>query len=109
MDEPKQKRTRVEREEWAKRVERWRDSGLTTAEFAAELGINPKTLTYWAWTLKREANGKKRVWSSKKRPVAARGASTATGPAFVELPRRKPSASDVSRGLAAENRPCSPA
>jgi hypothetical protein len=44
-----------------------------------------KTLTYWAWTLKREANGKKRVWSSKKRPVAARGATTVTGPAFVEL------------------------
>jgi hypothetical protein len=91
MDEPKQKRTRVEREEWAKRVERWRESGLTTAEFAAELGINPKTLTYWAWTLKREASGKKRVWPSKK-PTAARtldaGATTAkAGPAFVELPR----------------------
>jgi hypothetical protein len=87
MDEPKQKRTRVEREEWAKRVERWRDSGLTTAEFAAELGINPKTLTYWAWTLKREASGRKRVWSAKKRPVAAGKATAATSPAFVELPR----------------------
>lgn len=91
MDEPKkQKRTRVEREEWAKRVERWRDSGLTTAEFAAELGINPKTLTYWAWTLKREATGKKRVWPAKKRPLAAGRATTTTaqmGPAFVELPR----------------------
>lgn len=87
MDEPKQKRTRVEREEWAKRVERWRDSGLTTAEFAAELGINPKTLTYWAWTLKREAGGEKRVWSAKKRPVAAGKATAATSPAFVELPR----------------------
>jgi hypothetical protein len=86
MDEPKQKRTRVEREEWAKRVERWRDSGLTTAEFAAELGINPKTLTYWAWTLKREASGKKRVWPAKKRPVAA--APSPMGPAFVELPRQ---------------------
>src|SRR5215208_134266 len=88
MDEPKQKRTRVEREEWAKRVERWRDSGLTTAVFADELGINPKTLTYWAWTLKREASGKKRVWSAKKRPVAAGRATRAQkGPAFVELPR----------------------
>src|SRR5881394_4040381 len=89
MDEPKQKRTRVEREEWAKRVERWGDSGLTTAEFAAELGIHPKTLTYWAWTLKREASGKKRVWSTKKRPVAAGQATTTAqkGPAFVELPR----------------------
>jgi hypothetical protein len=40
MDEPKKKRAPVEREEWAKRVERWRDSGLTTAEFAAELGVS---------------------------------------------------------------------
>jgi len=92
MDEPKQKRARVEREEWAKRVERWRDSGLTTAEFAAELGINPKTLTYWAWTLKREADGKKRVWPSKKHSVARGAASGSTttpiSPAFVELPRQ---------------------
>lgn len=89
MDEPKQKRTRVEREEWAKRVERWRDSGLTTAEFASELGINPKTLTYWAWTLKREANGRKRTWPVKKRPVAPSRATLAPGSAsvFVELPR----------------------
>lgn len=94
MDEPRQKRTRVEREEWAKRVERWRDSGLTTAEFAAELGINPKTLTYWAWALKREASGKKRVWPSKKQSVlrgAASGSTTTTtsiSPTFVEVPRQ---------------------
>jgi hypothetical protein len=92
MDEPKQKRTRVEREEWAKRVDRWRDSGLTTAEFAAELGINPKTLTYWAWTLKREASGKKRVWPAKKRPAAAGRATPSPGPAFVELPHQGSSA-----------------
>lgn len=97
MEEPKRKRTRVEREEWAKRVARWRESGLTTAEFATELGINPKTLTYWAWTLKREARGKKRVWSSTK-PTAApsmarAGATTAkAAPAFVELPRQGSSA-----------------
>lgn len=58
MDQPRQKRTRVEREQWAKRVERWRDSALTTAGFAAEPGNNPKTRTYWAWTLTREASGK---------------------------------------------------
>jgi hypothetical protein len=40
-------RERVGREEWAKRVERWADSGLTASEFAAELGINPRTLSYW--------------------------------------------------------------
>lgn len=74
----------MEREEWAKRVERWRDSGLTTAEFAGELGINPKTLTYWAWTLKREASGKKRRWPSKKRP-AATSSQEEVAPRFVEL------------------------
>jgi orotate phosphoribosyltransferase-like protein len=77
MDE----RKRVDREEWAKRVERWRDSGLTTEEFAAELGINPKTLTYWAWTLKREASGKKRVWPAKKR-------NRCTAPTLADVARK---------------------
>jgi hypothetical protein len=88
MDEPTQKRSRVGREEWAKRVERWRDSGLTTAEFAAELGINSRTLTYWAWALKREA-GKKRVWRGQERKPAM--AAAVSAPAFVEVqngPRR---------------------
>jgi hypothetical protein len=94
MDEPIRKRARVEREEWAKRVERWRSSGLTTAAFAAELGINPRTLTYWAWTLKREASGKKRLWSTKTRkPLAARktpvsGATVVAGSPFVEIKSR---------------------
>ncbi len=85
MEEPLQKRTRVSREEWAKRVERWRDSGLTTAEFAAELGINPHSLTYWAWTLKREAGGQKRVWpkKSRKQEVARKGVASSTP--FVEV------------------------
>lgn len=93
MDEPVRKRTRVGREEWAKRVKRWRDSGLTTAEFAAELGINSRTLTYWAWTLKREASGKKRVWPPKDRKpsVAAPASSTARAvPAFVQVQSSTP-------------------
>jgi hypothetical protein len=83
MDEPVQKRARVGREEWAKRVERWRDSGLTTAEFAAEVGISAKTLTYWAWTLKREATGAKRVWPAKKK---RQGATSAAAGATVRAP-----------------------
>jgi len=34
---------RVSRDEWAKRVERWKDSGLTAKEFASEVGINPRS------------------------------------------------------------------
>jgi transposase len=42
---------RTNREEWAKRVGRWKDSGLTAKEFAGELGINPRSLTFWKWQL----------------------------------------------------------
>lgn len=39
------------REVWGKRVERWRDSGLTLKEFAAEIGVNANTLAGWRWRL----------------------------------------------------------
>jgi hypothetical protein len=81
----------VAREEWAKRVERWRESGLTSAEFAAELGINPRTLTYWKWVLGKEALGEKREWPSRKsvgrarRPPAVAAESTPALPELVEV------------------------
>lgn len=43
---------RASAEEWAKRVERWRDSGLTAKEFAAETGLNAGTLAHWSWKLR---------------------------------------------------------
>jgi transposase len=39
------------REKWAKRVERWRDSGLSAKEFAAQTGFNARSLTWWRWHL----------------------------------------------------------
>jgi hypothetical protein len=38
---------RTSREEWRKRVERWKDSGLTAQQYATELGIKASTLQYW--------------------------------------------------------------
>ncbi len=38
---------------WAKRVERWRASRLSAGQFAAEIGVNARTLTYWKWKLGR--------------------------------------------------------
>src|SRR5438876_12043657 len=75
-------RVRGNREEWAKRVERWRDSGLRTAEFAAELGVNPRTLTYWKWLLGKEARGEKRVWPKRN----GGGAGVPTRPTEIESP-----------------------
>jgi transposase-like protein len=56
-------RERVDQEEWRRRIERWKDSGLTAKEFAAETGINPGTLQFWQYKLKRgerPAPGKRR-------------------------------------------------
>jgi hypothetical protein len=45
---------RADRETWAKRVERWKDSGLSAKEFAVELGVSPKSLAWWKWQLTKE-------------------------------------------------------
>jgi hypothetical protein len=85
MESHERKRAAVSREEWAKRVGRWRDSGLRTAEFAAELGINPRTLTYWKWTLGKEARGEKREWPRRKGQTVSVKASQETAPQTASL------------------------
>lgn len=44
---------RSNRQEWQKRVDRWRSSGLTAKEFAAEMGLNAGTLQFWSCKLKQ--------------------------------------------------------
>ena len=39
------------RDVWAKRVERWRKSGLSTEDFSAREGIKSKQLGWWRWKL----------------------------------------------------------
>jgi hypothetical protein len=46
---------RTSRGEWQKRIERWRDSGLTAEQFAAELGINAGTLRFWKYRLGKDS------------------------------------------------------
>jgi len=80
---------REPRELWAKRVERWTDSGLTAAEFGAEIGVDPQRLTRWKWRLKAA-----KTTSSKERETPAPNEA----PAFVEVmaqpvptkPRKEP-------------------
>jgi hypothetical protein len=68
---------RETREAWAKRVERWRASGLTAAEFARRLGVSEKSLRWWKWQL------------GQPHDVAPRQAQKAKPPAspltFVEM------------------------
>jgi transposase len=73
---------RTSRETWAKRVERWRDSGLTAKEYAAEVGVNAHSLSWWKWRLSSGATTRER--SSRTRRATTRQAPT--GPlTFVEM------------------------
>jgi len=77
---------RESRETWAKRVERWKDSGLTAKEFAAELGINAHSLAWWKWRL-----GARKPAARSAPPRRARK-PPAVGPlTFVEVPSAEPS------------------
>jgi hypothetical protein len=75
---------RTSREEWAKRVERWGDSGLTAKEYAAELGIKAHTLSWWKWRLSSESLAKgKGLHARLRRATTDRAAVTPL--TFVEM------------------------
>jgi hypothetical protein len=68
---------RTSREEWAKRVERWGDSGLTAKEYAAELGIKAHTRSWWKWRLSSESLAKgKGLHARLRRATTDRAAVT---------------------------------
>lgn len=67
---------------WAKRVERWIDSGLTAHEFATEVGVNENTLSHWKWRLSKEAGSKK---PQRRRPARELPADETTQMDFVEV------------------------
>jgi transposase len=66
---------RADRETWAKRVERWNDSGLSATAFAAEVGINARSLTWWRWHL---AKGETAPAPTARRRRRSRAAVTTT-------------------------------
>src|SRR5450432_2330747 len=61
---------RANRDEWVKRVDRWRESGLTAEEFANELGCSRRSLVFWKWKLGKGARATRVVSSAKVRRVA---------------------------------------
>jgi hypothetical protein len=73
---------RTSREEWAKRVERWGDSGLTAKEYAAEIGIKAHTLSWWKWRLSSGAPTQGRRRRARRAPTTGAGATPLT---FVEM------------------------
>jgi hypothetical protein len=77
---------RTSREAWAKRVERWKDSGLTAAEFAAETGLKAHSLSWWKWRL--SGAGTKGAQGARRRGTrkAVEIGTTPPPVTFVEMP-----------------------
>ena len=63
---------RADRETWAKRVERWKDSGLSAAEFAAEIGVTRSALSWWKWRLSKKVATEETPPRRRRRPTKVR-------------------------------------
>lgn len=78
--------SRASRSEWAKRVQRWADSGLTAKEFAAGAGLKASTLSYWKWRLGSKQQAPERgAVSGTPRRATRRTASRPSAPTFTEV------------------------
>jgi hypothetical protein len=73
---------RASRAVWAKRVERWSDSGLTAKQFAAEIDVSPQSLSFWKWRLRKDEQGSARA-TRRRKEEPHRTAPTAAS--FVQL------------------------
>jgi hypothetical protein len=65
---------------WAKRVARWKASGLRAKEFGAKFGIKPKSLEWWKWRLGSDAKRRRTPVKSARLPATAMAPLT-----FVEM------------------------
>ena len=87
----------AKRETWAKRVEAWKASGLTSKQFGAQHGIRAGTLLWWSW----------RLGAKSKQPLAVRSATPPVKVAsiapltFIEMtaPRSEPLEVVLANGL----------
>lgn len=85
---------KADREEWANRVQRWKDSGLSAREFESETGLKASALTYWRWRLKKEQTVASEGEQTAPAVAIARKRATAKALQFVELSSLAASVSD---------------
>jgi hypothetical protein len=74
---------RQTRADWAKRIERWKDSGLTAKEFASETGISARSLVCWQWKLGSE----KRAHEKAATPPMTKDSRSEIAP--ISRPKRR--------------------
>lgn len=75
---------KTSREAWAKRVEWWKASGLTAAEFASRHGIAAASLKWWKWRL-GSRGGEGAAKRQRSRSLARTAAAAISPLTFVEM------------------------
>ena len=68
-----------------KRVERWKDSGLSLKEFAAEMGINERSLSWWRWRLTKEETTPAEARPRRRRRARSSATTTLTKSSVTPL------------------------
>ena len=76
---------RATREEWATRIARWKESGLSLAAFAAEIGVHCKTLGWWRKQLASATPSSPPKRALAHREERAQRATSARPLNFVEM------------------------
>lgn len=76
---------REARATWVERVERWKKSGKSAEEFAAEIGVNVRSLKWWKWMLASERSTSTAKKSTKVRAPTALVKASITPITFVEM------------------------
>jgi transposase len=77
---------RTTRKVWAERVAKLKESGLTLRQFASQIGINHRSLSWWKWQLASKASGTapKRTRHDQA-PTAIAKTTTISPLTFVEM------------------------
>jgi len=73
---------RTSRETWSKRVEKWKASGLTAAEFGAKIGVSAASLSWWKWQL---GSQRRRQAAKDRRSRSHAGTAAVSALTFVEM------------------------
>jgi len=76
---------RMAREVWAERVAKLKESGLTTQEFASQVGVNHRSLSWWKWHLASKARGTAPKRTLHSRSPAQIAKTTISPLTFVEM------------------------
>lgn len=76
---------RTAREAWAERVAKLKESGLPLREFASQIGINHRSLSWWKWQLASKAPATAPKRRRRRQAPTAIAKTTISPLTFVEM------------------------